>query len=77
MPRQIFVGQPYSLSWSHGWHMSRLLRETSHNAAHNIELSLVGDSHFYSLNNVGTPHAFPSINPGNNRGVFYKIPYIQ
>ena len=36
MSHQIFVGQPHSLSWAHGWHMSRLLRETSHNAAHNI-----------------------------------------
>ena len=36
MSHQIFVGQPYLLSWAHGWHMSRLLRETSNNAAHNI-----------------------------------------
>ena len=42
MPRQIFVGKPPSLSWAHVWHMSRLLRE----AAHNIKLSLVGQSHF-------------------------------
>ena len=36
MPHRIFVGLTHSLSWAHGWHMSRLLRETSHNAAHNI-----------------------------------------
>ena len=38
IPRQIFVGQPYSLSWAHGWHMWRLLRETSHKTARNILL---------------------------------------
>ena len=36
MPRQIFVGLTHSLSWAYVWHMSRLLREASHNAAHNI-----------------------------------------
>ena len=36
MTRQIFVGLTHSLSWAHVWHMSRLLREASHNAAHNI-----------------------------------------
>ena len=45
VPNQIFswelsgikVGRPaiYSSSWAHGWHMLRLLRETSHNVAHN------------------------------------------
>ena len=36
IPRQIFVGLTHSLSWDYVWHMSRLLREASHNAAHNI-----------------------------------------
>lgn len=36
MSLQIIVGQAHLLSWAHGWHMSALLRDTSHNAAHDI-----------------------------------------
>ena len=60
--------------------MSLLSTETSHNAVHNVLLSMVGQSHFYSPNNVGTPHAyrksFPSIYPRNNKGFSIENPLL-
>ena len=76
---RIKVGRPaiYSLSWAHMAAYVAFIEGNSPQCGPQYICgphcgSSVGQSHFYSPNNVGTSHAFaksfPSIYPGNNKG---------